>query len=151
MNGPTAPDPSGDAIPARPPTAGRSENVRPHRHDSSTPTRTELDFPAADERPSTLSDPAPTDEEQRLWQGRAPSPGPASSRHPGGARAPRDPGADARDAPIRLLPADFVPLTPEQRAEAVRALTEMILSWMRRTGRAAKPDTETDSDLNRAA
>jgi hypothetical protein len=55
-------------------------------------------------------------------------------------RPTRDAGAAARDAPIRLLPPDYVPLQPEQRAEAVRALTEMILSWMRRTGRAVPAD-----------
>ena len=48
----------------------------------------------------------------------------------------------ARDAPITLLPPDYLPLDPENRAQAVRALTELILSWMQRIGR-----TQTDTDL----
>lgn len=118
-------------------------------HDSDNPTGVGLDFPATVERPSTLSNSAAGSREQRQWTARPRSPGPVSLRHT--ARAARDPGAEARDAPVRLLPSKFVPLQPEQRADAVRALTEMILSWMQRTGRAAAQDGEADDDLDQAA
>jgi hypothetical protein len=93
------------------------------------------------ERPSTDTNNPPEDQP-------CPPPPPISTLHP--RRPSRDPGAAAREAPIRVLAPDFVPLDPDHRAEAVRALTEMILSWMHRTGRDTEQPSGPDT-LDQAA
>ena len=133
---------------------GNDDDSRPRRLPADTTNLpAELDSPLPAERPSTVERATPPAKDQPPCDPTAtphrPPPGEHTAHRAPTPGAPADRGA-ARDAPIRLLPPDYVPLDPENRAQAVRALTELILSWMRRTGRTPlEPDL--DSGLDEAA
>jgi SAM-dependent methyltransferase len=123
-------------------------------HDAPSPLETtaprdasELDMTQPVERPSTHDETIAPAKEPRRWQtsdrARRRRASPATAKT---TTARIEPGAEARDAPVRVLAADHVPLDPQHRDQAVRALTEMILSWMQRRNHSAAVH-----DIDRAA
>lgn len=114
---------------------GQAGGARPSRADG-------LDMRASVEGPSTTTPHPTTSREQ-----------PGCDPTPTRSQPVRDamPDPPDRSTPgrgrVRVLRPDYVALNPEHRAQAIRALTELILTWTDRT----RPPVPADLDLDEAA